>query len=174
MQAAVIVELKKEDVLSANKLSLRRYIRSTYEARIDDEEEGPELKKPYIIQLLNGINAVNASIAYERKTTAKAQNEDNENTNKNEDPTAKTIVDDANEQQDINGADTFILRKLGMLRKNNLLHKKLIIRRQIGEGCKRDKLSYVSLMHQITEAKSTIYDKDDIVNSVIRAMATSL
>ena len=109
MQAAVIVELKKEDVLSANKLSLRRYIRSTYEARIDDEEEGPELKKPYIIQLLNGINAVNASIAYERKTTTKAQNEDNENTNKNEDPTAKTIVDDANEQQDINGADTFII-----------------------------------------------------------------
>lgn len=89
-----MVELKKKDIESANKRSLRRYIRNAYEASTDSEEEGNDLKKAYIIQLLIGINVVHASIADERETTLNAQDED---ANKNEGSTAKTIVGDVNE-----------------------------------------------------------------------------
>ena len=51
-----MVELKKKDIESANKRSLRRYIRNAYEASTDNEEEGTGLKKAYVIQLLIGIN----------------------------------------------------------------------------------------------------------------------
>lgn len=86
-----MVERNKEGIEIANKRSLRIYIRKTYDARIDGEEEGVHLEKTYIIQFLKGINE--ASIAGEAETT-NAQDED---ANKNEDPAAKTNVGDANE-----------------------------------------------------------------------------
>ena len=61
-----------------------------------------------------------------------------------------------------------------MLKKTSLLHKELKIRGQIGKCGQRDKLSFVSLLRQITETKSAGYDEDDIVNIVIRAIAPSL
>lgn len=82
---------KKEDIEIANERKLKRYIKNTYEARTDDEEDG-DSKKAYIIQVLKDINVVNASITDERETTTKSQNEDG---NKAEDPTAKTNVADA-------------------------------------------------------------------------------
>ena len=45
---------------------------------------------------------------------------------------------------------------------------------KLGRAVKGIKLSYVSLMHQITEAKSAEYDENCIVKSVVRAIATSL
>ena len=58
---ATMVKLKQEDIDSSNKRSLRRYIRSTYEAKLDDEEGEDSTKKAYVIQLLRGINVVNAA-----------------------------------------------------------------------------------------------------------------
>ena len=74
-----MVELKKKDIESANKRSLRRYIRNAYKASTDNEEEGTGLKKAYVIQLLIGIN-----VKMKMQT-------------KNEGSTAKTNVGDANE-----------------------------------------------------------------------------
>ena len=63
-------------------------------------------------------------------------------------------------------------RELGL--KTSLLRKELKIKGQIGEAGQKDKLTYVSLMHQINEARAAGYDESEIVNSVIRAMIPSL
>ena len=55
-----------------------------------------------------------------------------------------------------------------------LLRKELKIQGHIGEAHQRDKLTYVSLIHQINEAQEAGYDESEIVNSVIRAMSPSL
>lgn len=47
-----MVVRNKEGIEIANKRSLRIYIRKTYDARIDGEEEGVHLEKTYIIQFL--------------------------------------------------------------------------------------------------------------------------
>ena len=70
------LEVKKDDIESANKRTLRRYIRNTYEARIDEEEEGADSTKAYIVQLFKGINTVNATIADEGEATTNAQDEE--------------------------------------------------------------------------------------------------
>ena len=55
-----------------------------------------------------------------------------------------------------------------------LLRKELIIKDQIGEANQKDKLTYVSVMHQIDEAQETGYEESEIVSSVIRAVIPSL
>ena len=42
------------------------------------------------------------------------------------------------------------------------------------ETGQKEKLTYVSLMRQINEVKAALYDQDEIVNGVIRAMVPSL
>lgn len=88
---------------------------------------------------------------------------------KSETPLLQTTNDDDNGRK----FDPF-LRELGILKKTSLLRKELRIKGQIGEAGQKDKLTYVSLMHQIAEAQAAGYDEDDIVNSVIRAMVPSL
>lgn len=58
---------------------------------------------------------------------------------------------------------------LGYAAKTSLRRNELEIRGQIEAG-QKDKISYVSLVHQISEAKSSGYDEEDIVKSVIKAM----
>ena len=53
------------------------------------------------------------------------------------------------------------------------MRKELKIKDQIGEVNQKDKLTYVSLMHQIDEAKQTWYEESEIVSSVIGAMIPS-
>ena len=67
-----------------------------------------------------------------------------------------------------------LLRELGVLKKTSLLRKDFKIKSQLVEVGQRDKISYVSLMHQINEAKLSGYDEEDIINSAIRAMTPSL
>ena len=67
-----------------------------------------------------------------------------------------------------------LLRELGVLKKTSLLRKDFKIKGQLVEIGQRDKISYVSLMHQINEAKLSGYDEEDIINSAIRAMTPSL
>ena len=58
--------------------------------------------------------------------------------------------------------------------RTSLLRKELKIKGQIGEAHQRDKLTYVSLIHQINETQEAGYDGCEIVNTVIRAMSPSL
>ena len=67
-----------------------------------------------------------------------------------------------------------IFRELGILKKTSLLRREFRIKGQIGEAGQPDKLSYISLMHQINEGKQQGYDDNDIVNGVIRAMMPNL
>ena len=56
--------------------------------------------------------------------------------------------------------------------RTRLLRKELKIKGQIAD--QRDKLTYVSLIHQINEVQEACYDDSEIVNSVIKAMSLSL
>ena len=63
---------------------------------------------------------------------------------------------------------------MGVLKKTSLLRKELRVKGSIAEAGQKQKLTYVSLMHQINEAKAAGYDQDEIVNGVMRAMVPSL
>ena len=52
------------------------------------------------------------------------------------------------------------LRELGVLKKTSQLRKDFKIKGRIGEIGQRRKISYVSLMHQVNEAKSSGYDEE--------------
>ena len=58
--------------------------------------------------------------------------------------------------------------------RTSLLRKELKITSQIGEANQRDKLTYVSLIHQTDEAQEAGYEESEIVSSIIRAMTPSL
>ena len=82
----------------------------------------------------------------------------------------KAVVDDDQEGE----GKMNILRELGVLKKASLLRKEFRVKGSIGEADQKEKLTYVSLMHQINEAKAAGYDQDEIVNGIIRTMAPSL
>ena len=65
-----------------------------------------------------------------------------------------------------------ILRELSL--RSSLLKKELKVKGQISEANQKDKLTYVSLMHQIEEAQEAGYEQSEIVNSIIRATIPSL
>ena len=58
--------------------------------------------------------------------------------------------------------------------RTSLLCKELKIKGKISDTHPRDKLTYVSLIHQINEAQKAGHDQSEMVNSVIRAMSPSL
>ena len=74
----------------------------------------------------------------------------------------KAVVDDDQEGE----GKMNILWELGVLKKESL--------GSFGEAGQKEKLTYVSLMHQINEAKAAGYDQNEIVNGVIRAMVPSV
>ena len=65
-----------------------------------------------------------------------------------------------------------ILRELNL--RTSLLRKELKIKGQIGEANEKDKLTYVSLMHQIEEPQEAGHEQSEIVSSMVRAMILSL
>ena len=67
-----------------------------------------------------------------------------------------------------------ILQELGVLKKTSLLKKEFWVKGSIGEVGQKEKLTYVSLVHQINEFKAAGYDQDEIVSIVIRAMVPNL
>ena len=54
------------------------------------------------------------------------------------------------------------------------LRKELKIRGQIGEAGQEHKLTYVSLMHQIKQARLTGYTDQEVINTVISSMVPGL
>ena len=89
-----------------------------------------------------------------------------------EDGKKNAIGADNNADNDGQGNNFWpILRELNL--RTSLLRKELKIKDQIGEVNQNDKLTYVSLMHQIDEAKQTWYGESEIVSSVNGAMIPS-
>ena len=66
------------------------------------------------------------------------------------------------------------LREMKALRKTNMLRWEFKVRRQKGEPGQRDKLTYVSLIHQIGDTQAAGYKEGEIVSSVINCMVPSL
>ena len=66
------------------------------------------------------------------------------------------------------------LREMEALSKTKMLRREFKVRGQIGEPGQRDKLTYVSLMHQIRDAHAAGYKEDKIVSRVINCMVPSL
>ena len=54
------------------------------------------------------------------------------------------------------------------------MRKQLKIKDQIGEANQKDKLAYVSLMHQIDEAQEEGYEESEFLSSVIRTISRIL
>ena len=83
-----------------------------------------------------------------------------------------TRVDGRDQTSRGNGNLSPLLHELNQ--RASLIRKELKIKGQIGEAHQKDKLTYVSLIHQINEAQKAGYDESEIVNSVIGAMSPSL
>ena len=64
-----------------------------------------------------------------------------------------------------------VWRELGKL---NPLRKDLKIREKIGEAGQKDKMTYVSLVHQIKQAKRIDYTDQEITSTVISSSSPSL
>ena len=61
---------------------------------------------------------------------------------------------------------------LELNQKTSLLCKELKIKRQIGDAHQKDKLTYVSLIHQIKEVQEADHNESEIVNSVNNCQLT--
>ena len=166
-----MVGLQKKDVEAASRRNLKRWIRNIVEEKVDDGDAEYEARKEYLLDMLKSlesltINDVSGSNNDESEAAA-ADNTDKVNAR-------EKYVMPALEDTDNGEGNVSVLRELGVLKKTSLLRKDFKIKGQIREGGQRNKISYVSLMHQINEAKLSSYDEDDIINSVIRAMTASL
>ena len=66
------------------------------------------------------------------------------------------------------------IRELGYLNQTSLLRKDLKIRTVIGNAGKKDRLSFVSLSHQINDGKASRYSEKKLIARVLKLMALNL
>ena len=143
------LNLYKTDMDSKCKRTSRKIVEKFYEEFIDDEELSDDMKKERLLDICNKL----------RTSTKQPSAHDDQ---KHKVPIQSTksspdgIADDTTDvtQQQIQAHDegnlrSDLLREFGML---SPLRKELKIRGQIGEAGQKDKLIYVSLMHQIKQA----------------------
>ena len=136
----------------------------TLEEKLDDEERTAKQKCEVFKQILEYLNY------YKDDTTTGNSNQPKEDSTQKHGDT--TTVGEHDQTSRGNG-------KLSPLtyepnQRTILLRKELKSKGQIGEAHQRDKLTYVSLIHQISEPQEAGYNESEIVNSVIRALSPSL
>ena len=144
------VGLQKKDVEAASRRNLKRWIGNIVEEKVDDGDAEDEAKKKYLLDMLKSlknltINDVSGSNNDESELAA------TDNTNKID--TKEKCVMPALQDTDDEEGNVSLLRELGVLKKTSLLRKDFKIKGQIGEIGQRDKISHVSPVHQINEAK---------------------
>ena len=145
---------------SKGRRDLKYIIIKVLEGKLDEERKTDEEKCDKFKHLIEDLKFYNG----DHET---AQGDQKEDGKKN------AIGADNNADNDGQGNNfSPILRELNL--RTSLLRKELKIKGQIGEANQKDKLTYVSLMHQIDEAQETGYEESEIVSSVIRAMIPSL
>ena len=144
-----------------SKRYIRREIDDTWDKGIvEDTDLDAEEKKTKLMTLINVLKKKNGP-------TLDSTLDDGSGIIVNTDKDEKTKTTTTEGKRDF-------LRDLDPLQKTSLLRKELKIKGQIGEAGQKDKLTYVSLIHQMSEAKACGYDDNEIVSSVIRAMVPSL
>ena len=139
---------------------LKYIIIKVLEGKLDEEQKTDEEKCYIFKHMIEDLKFYNG----DHETTQADQKEDGKK---------NAIGADNNTDNDGQGNNfSPILRELNL--RTSLLRKELKIKGQIGEANQRDKLTYVSPMHQIDEAQEAGYEESEIVSSVIRAMIPSL
>ena len=166
-----MVGLQKKDVEAAIRRNLKRWIRNIVEEKVDDGDPEDEAKKKYLLDILKSMENLTIN-NLSGSNTDESESATANNTNKID--RREKYVMPALEDTDDREGNISLLRELGVLKKTSLLRKDFKIKSQLVEVGQRDKISYVSLMHQINEAKLSGYDEEDIINSAIRAMTPSL
>ena len=148
-------------------------IEKIYEDVLEDGDKSEQDKKTYLISIINEVTTImpkpdnkqrNAPATSEQKKDTDPDDRVKENTK---------VVNDGDKESEGEGKMN-ILRELGVLKKTSLLRKEFRVKGSIGEAGQKEKHTYVSLMHQLNEAKAAEYDQDEIVSRVIRAMVPSL
>ena len=133
-----------------------KYVIIKTEEKLDDEDKTNIEKSTVFKQIIEDLNFYNDNVPIDKGIER-----------------LKVIQQDGDGSSQSKSDDLSpLLRELNL--KASLLRKELKIKGQIREAHQRNKLSYVSLMHQISEAESQGYDEQEIVNSVIRSMVLSL
>ena len=165
------------DLTDKSKRQVRGYITKYYEEGIiEDSDKTNDDKKNSLVGIIEKLTLEESS---EEKSTNENKNQqpDEENNTrgaqKQEDTTTRKTEEVKYKSEDGAGNIDF-LKELGLLKKTGLLRKELKIRGQVGEPGQKDKLSYISLTHQIKNAKQAGYDEEEIVTAVINSMVPSL
>ena len=133
-------------------------------------------KKTYLIGIINEVTTnipkpdnkePNAPTSSEQKESADPDKRVKENTkmvndgDKRSDIEAGNVVVDGDQEGE---GKMNILWELDVLKKMSLLRKEFQVKESIGEASQKEKLTYVSLVHQINQAKAAEYDQDEIMN----------
>ena len=150
-----------------SKLTLRKIV----EEFIDDEELSDDMKKERLLDICNKLepSTKQPSAHDDQKYKVPIQS-----TTSSPDDIADETTDVTQQQIQANGEGNLrsdLLREFGML---SPLRKELKIRGQIGEAGQKDKLTYVSLMYQIKQARLTDYTDQEVINAVISSMVPGL
>ena len=66
------------------------------------------------------------------------------------------------------------IRELGYLNQTSLLRKDFKIGGVIGNAGQKDRLSFVSLSHEINDGRTAGYSKKEIIAGVLKSMASNL
>ena len=161
---AATLAINSEQIKNKSRRDLKYVSTKTSEEKIDDEERTEEQKCEVFKQILEDLNY------YNDETNTWDSNQLKEDSTQKHGDIA--TVGERNQTSKGNGNFSPLLRELNQ--RTKLLRKELKIKVQIGEAHQKDKLTYVSLIHQINEAQEAGYDESEIINSVIRAMSPSL
>ena len=153
---------------------------------MEDADKSEQDKKTYLISIINEVTTIMPK-PDNKQLNVPASSEQEKDTDPDERVKENTkVVNDEDKERDIQACKAVaeddqedegkmnILWKLSVLKKTSLLKKEFRVEGSIGEVGQKEKHTYVSLMHQINEAKAAGYDEDVIVNGVIRAMVPSL
>ena len=173
---ATLLNVKNEAEKEESIVILKRIVVKAYEHIYDDADRTLEDKKKLFMDMIEAINSFKDKdeVAGDKEKAAVVEDQvpvvDAEEEEVNADSTTTKML---LKKPTSGKRDTFNSYE-SLLKKTSLLRKELKLRGQIGEPSQKDKLSYVSLMHQIEEAKSSGYDDDEIVSAVIKAMTPNL
>ena len=176
--------INRDTMNGKSKRHVKKIIEKIYEDVLEDADKLEQDKKTYLIGIINEVTTIMPKPDNEElnTTTSSEQKEDTDPDDRVKENTK--VVNDGDKESDIQAGKAVaddnqegegkinILRELGVLKKTSLPRKEFRVKGSIGEASQKEKLTYMSLMHQISEAAG--YDQDEIVNGVIRAMVPSL
>jgi len=153
------------DHMGYNRRSLRKTITRSYEEMMDDEQRDREEVKKNLQAMLADVKDI---MRRKRKEEERRVEEQQKKSQVNEEEN----YGDPSERKKGGKSQPEFLKD--MYQNIGLFRKELKIRGQIGDPRAKDKLSYISLVHQINEADALGYTEHEIISAIIRAMIPGL